>query len=812
MSDIVKQMVSGAVWGGSGGGGLPAGGVPHQMLVTDAEGNISWAYLTHYGHMKPVPLFSGTFQTYQTTSGVYNYTVSEYYANWITSAFKAGDVVYTSVDGVGRYYAVYQHPLLSKILYWGIDYLDAPLDEKHPIRVDVDTSKFPWTVKMYLLTGGDHEIVIGRVEYIGDKKIDAAYLTRPDFADDEPASPAYIENKTHWGVYDINAGTTFFSVNDVEITATEVSDHTSVSQGTITVNKATIKGIPFDSVSKDNQITTYISGQKSVTSNVYVISEGSKETYAWGNLSLIPNINASMTQKYRDTGENFCIEVNESDDTVTIYAPAGKYSQIYCRNNPLVVKKQLNPGFIPDNSCFLASPNGTRYQLTVDDDGSAALINDADETNAGSFVDSVAREKIEQLMAEDGDDNGITNLVNGSSIGSVRGVSTMSESAGYYTMGQGAFAEGGGTRAVGNYSHAEGGGTLANAMSAHAEGSNTSANGSSAHAEGSSTAANGNGSHAEGNNTVAVGEYSHAEGMYTIANGQATHVQGKYNINDTSEKYAHIVGNGSSNSARSNAHTLDWNGNAWFAGSVYVGGTSQAEGAKLLTEDDLDGIGGGASNLVNGSVSGSVRGVYTMTEGSGYIMGQGAFAEGGGTKASGSFSHAEGSGTTASGYYSHAEGNGTTASKDQAHAEGSYTTASGVNSHAEGSGTTASGNQAHAEGGGTTASGNQAHAEGTATTASGTNSHSEGLYTKAAGDAQHVQGKYNIEDADGRYAHIVGNGENGSARSNAHTLDWNGNAWFAGTVEGTALILLSPTGKRFEVTVSDSGELTTTAL
>ena len=48
-------------------------------------------------------------------------------------------------------------------------------------------------------------------------------------------------------------------------------------------------------------------------------------------------------------------------------------------------------------------------------------------------------------------------------------------------------------------------------------------------------------------------------------------MQGKYNINDVDDKYAHIVGNGTSNE-RSNAHTIDWNGNAWFAGDAYVGG------------------------------------------------------------------------------------------------------------------------------------------------------------------------------------------------------------------------------------------------
>jgi hypothetical protein len=40
---------------------------------------------------------------------------------------------------------------------------------------------------------------------------------------------------------------------------------------------------------------------------------------------------------------------------------------------------------------------------------------------------------------------------------------------------------------------------------------------------------------------------------------------------------------------RSNAHTLDWEGNAWYAGNVYVGSTSgknkDAGSKKLATEE-----------------------------------------------------------------------------------------------------------------------------------------------------------------------------------------------------------------------------------
>lgn len=84
------------------------------------------------------------------------------------------------------------------------------------------------------------------------------------------------------------------------------------------------------------------------------------------------------------------------------------------------------------------------------------------------------------------------------------------------------------------------------------------------------------------------------------------------------------------------------------------------------------------------------------------------------------------------------------------------------------------------------ASGDCSHAEGEGTTASGVNSHAEGAGTIASSQNQHVQGKYNIEDLNGTYAHIVGNGEDGK-NSNAHTLDWQGNAWYSGKLsqEGT---------------------------
>ena len=161
---------------------------------------------------------------------------------------------------------------------------------------------------------------------------------------------------------------------------------------------------------------------------------------------------------------------------------------------------------------------------------------------------------------------------------------------------------------------------------------------------------------------------------------------------------------------------------------------------------------------------------------------------------------------------SYAAGLTTIASGNASHAEGKNTTASGSASHAEGEGTTASGVNSHSEGNGTTASGVNSHAEGFSTTASGAYSHAEGEGTIASSSHQHVQGYYNLEDKANKYAHIVGNGD-GPFRSNAHTLDWSGNAWYAGTVEGKALILPSSTEnstKKFKITVDDNGALTAT--
>lgn len=99
-------------------------------------------------------------------------------------------------------------------------------------------------------------------------------------------------------------------------------------------------------------------------------------------------------------------------------------------------------------------------------------------------------------------------------------------------------------------------------------------------AEGDSNKATGAGSHAEGYLTEASGNMAHAEGYGTIANRRSQHVFGEYNDADTGGAgttgrgtYIEIVGKGTGDVSRSNARTLDWNGNEVLAGGLKVNGS-----------------------------------------------------------------------------------------------------------------------------------------------------------------------------------------------------------------------------------------------
>lgn len=142
-------------------------------------------------------------------------------------------------------------------------------------------------------------------------------------------------------------------------------------------------------------------------------------------------------------------------------------------------------------------------------------------------------------------------------------------------------AEGNKTTASGFYSHAEGYKTTASNTSSHAEGYQTTssgdygshaegnittAKGNSSHAEGFETTASGSNSHSEGYNTKAEGDYSHSGGYRTIAGYNSQTAIGKYNENKKENLFE--VGNGTSDTSRSNALELTKTGDLKIAGGL----------------------------------------------------------------------------------------------------------------------------------------------------------------------------------------------------------------------------------------------------
>lgn len=145
---------------------------------------------------------------------------------------------------------------------------------------------------------------------------------------------------------------------------------------------------------------------------------------------------------------------------------------------------------------------------------------------------------------------------------------------------------------------------------------------------GTGVTASGYYTHAEGKNALAYGNYSHAEGEHTNAYGQSSHVVGRYNSNDsyvnwpawtsgesygvgdkvqrinngnrtgyicntanadtefdstkwdidTLMNFAYIVGNGKNTNSRCNAMAVDWNGNGYLYGDLYVDCDSDSAG------------------------------------------------------------------------------------------------------------------------------------------------------------------------------------------------------------------------------------------
>ena len=532
---------------------------------------------------------------------------------------------------------------------------------------------------------------------------------------------------------------------------------------------------------------------------------------------------------------DFQISLLDADKTSMISMPIVKQQLHVCEplvdNQAIMGRAVLGLSSLASGEIKNAFDSEGNYIREIHNDGdilSAQLVNKFEEA-----LDT----NIKAIKSQN------TNLTiqNSISIGRIGNVGAGSSAAGMNVeaSGMAAHAEGYGTTATGMSSHAEGGSTKSTGRGSHAEGVGAIASGNGSHAEGSNTIASSESQHVQGKyniedkakkyaHIVGNGEYGNRSNAHTLDwQGNAWYageVQGTnlpYVISskvlvtvpakDITLQKAININNVSINKDR--RYYIEFLGSKKLC-SVMVN--------KEISNSIVCSIDGYVIQVFNEATDLTIFITNTNTDDtpistdlviyeeevkyldSKYLetdlvaqnsismgrtgdIGMASVAIGVGVEASGNGSFAEGGGTKASNDSAHAEGTNTTASATSSHSEGESTTASGENSHAEGYGSLASGYGSHAEGSTTTASGASSHAEGDYTTASGASSHAEGYGSKASSQFQHVQGKYNIEDKARKYAHIVGNGAGDAKRSNAHTLDWKGNGWYAGKLsqEGT---------------------------
>ena len=285
-------------------------------------------------------------------------------------------------------------------------------------------------------------------------------------------------------------------------------------------------------------------------------------------------------------------------------------------------------------------------------------------------------------------------------------------------------AEGYSSTAEGDYSHVEGRDSYAVGVAAHAEGVTSEAHGMASHAEGSSTYAEGHSSHAEGSGSRTEGEASHAEGYNTYAEGHRSHVEGSYSYTKGTDSHAEGY-NGNAIGSRSHTEGLS---------TTAIGECSHTEGCGHSTVKYITGDANAITYAIDDTTDLIPGTLIKFYDNNAYYV------------------------RCRSAKIVSIDKVNSTITVDKTLGEDSLTARS-VEAYFSG-------------------------------LALGPHSHSEGRGTVAAGTSQHVQGEYNIIDpeydindstARGKYAHIVGNGRI-SAPSNAHTLDWSGNAWFQGDV------------------------------
>jgi hypothetical protein len=372
------------------------------------------------------------------------------------------------------------------------------------------------------------------------------------------------------------------------------------------------------------------------------------------------------------------------------------------------------------------------------------------------------------------------------------------------------FAMGNNAQATGLYTIAMGLNTTASGGSAIALGFNNNSTNNYAVSLGSNNSALGSSSTTTGSFSTASGDYASAHGRYLKSKSYGGFATGLFNdtiytaaatsINNSNRIFE--IGNGTSNSVRSNAITVLQNGNIGIgtvnpAARLHVADSSVvffANGNIPSTPGNSPAVAGGRGMMWYADKAAFRTGYVLGSRWNKDDIGNYSFATGSSTEASGISANASGTGTDASGDYSFASGHLTTASGSHSSASGYFTEAIGDYSFASGDGTEASGAGSFTSGFNTKASGYVSFASGLSTTAKGDNSATFNFHTQANGYASTVVGRYNDTIvAPETFAtantplFIVGNGTSNTNRSNAITVLQSGNIGVATTQPNTRL-------------------------
>ena len=288
---------------------------------------------------------------------------------------------------------------------------------------------------------------------------------------------------------------------------------------------------------------------------------------------------------------------NDSLDFNVINTTAGTYNNVASfGSTAIVIGEEANANLhLTFNNLSMVDKDGTKFFevgdnrnaegvatikhtaiVSVGSTGSATVTV---ESNISSIV-SVYADSV-QLSSSKYSFNNRTVTINGFTANSVKYIEityTTRDSIIYLTVGSrkasgniGSYsiAEGVDVIAGGYASHAEGNATTASGFASHAGGNATTAGGYASHAEGYATTASGFTSHAEGERTIASGWNSHAGGVETVADGDYMTAIGKCNTKNSGKAF--VVGNGTSNTNRSDAFTVDWSGNTVMKGGLTLG-------------------------------------------------------------------------------------------------------------------------------------------------------------------------------------------------------------------------------------------------